>query len=123
MTHAAGFMCFPMLVRGGVIVVIDNAQPRTIAKQLWRTGLPICSAAHFDYMMLADDEVRAMRFPSLKYLLYGAAPMSTAKLREALTVFGPVLIQGFGQVEALMLCTVLQPEDHFVDGDIASEFG
>ncbi len=122
MTHAAGFMCFPMLVRGGVIVVIDNAQPRTIAEAIVAHGitdlfLPPTSI----YMMLADDEVRAMRFPSLKYLLYGAAPMSAAKLREALRVFGPVLIQGFGQVEALMLCTVLQPEDHFVDGDIASE--
>src|SRR5262249_23039502 len=73
------------------------------------------------YMMLADPEIRAMRFPALKYLLYGAAPMSVEKLREALEWLGPVMVQGFGQVEAFMLCTVLRPEDHYFEGKIADD--
>jgi fatty-acyl-CoA synthase len=47
--------------------------------------------------------------------------MSTDKLRDALEWLGPVLTQGFGQVEALMLCTVLRPGDHYVDGRVADD--
>lgn len=122
MTHAAGFMCFPMLARGGTIVVLQNAQPETVAAainehQITDLFLPPTVI----YMMLGHSVVRAAKFPSLKYLLYGAAPMSTEKLKEALQLFGPVLVQGYGQVEALMLCTVLMPDDHFIDGVVADD--
>jgi fatty-acyl-CoA synthase len=122
MTHAAGFMCFPMLARGGTIVVLENAQPRLIADAIVRYGITdLFLPPTVIYMMLCDPEIRAMRFPSLRYLLYGAAPMSVEKLREALEWLGPTLVQGFGQVEALMFCTVLRPEDHYVNGRIADD--
>jgi non-ribosomal peptide synthetase component E (peptide arylation enzyme) len=45
------------------------------------------------YMMLAHPRVRDFDYSSLKYLNYGASPMSPAKLREAMQVFGPVMAQ------------------------------
>ncbi len=120
LTHAAGFMCFPMIARGGTIFIAEGTDPRTVANAMQLHAITdLFMPPTLVYTMLADPEIRAMRFPALKCLLYGAAPMSIEKLREALEWLGPVLFQGFAQVEAFMLCTVLRPEDHFIGGEIA----
>jgi acyl-CoA synthetase (AMP-forming)/AMP-acid ligase II len=62
--------------------------------------------------MLAHADLGRHEYGSLRYLLYGGAPMSVQKLREALHAFGPVMAQAYGQSEALMMCTYLSPEDH-----------
>jgi acyl-CoA synthetase (AMP-forming)/AMP-acid ligase II len=122
MTHAAGLMCLPMLVRGGTVFVIDGAQPRAVADAIRRWAITdIFLPPTVIYTMLADPEIAAMTFPSLRYLLYGAAPMSVSKLREALALFGPVMVHGFGQMEAIMLCSVLAPADHYREGEIADD--
>jgi acyl-CoA synthetase (AMP-forming)/AMP-acid ligase II len=74
------------------------------------------------YTMLAHPEARRHDFSSLQNLIYAAAPMSVGKLREAMELFGPVMVQTFGQAEAPMLCTILTREDHvdaIVRGDEA----
>ena len=52
------------------------------------------------YGLLSDPTVRRGDYASLEYFFYAAAPMSVDKLREALDVFGPVMVQGYGQMEA-----------------------
>lgn len=119
MTHAAGAMAFPMLARGGTVFVQKSARPIDVAVALRKHDITdIFLPPTVIYMMLADAEVRAMAFPSLKYLLYGAAPMSSVKLREALEWLGPVLVQGYGQTEAIAICTFMSPQCHYVDGDV-----
>lgn len=122
MTHAAGLMCLPMFVRGGTTFVIEGAQARAVADAIRRWDITdVFLPPTVIYNMVGDPEIAAMSFPSLRYLLYGAAPMSTSKLREALQLFGPVMVHGFGQMEAIMLCTVLSPADHYVDDEIAPD--
>ena len=58
---------------------------------------------------------------SLRYLIYGAAPMSVEKLRQALTAIGPVMMELYGQMEAPASVTFLRPDEHFVDGAIAPD--
>ena len=43
--------------------------------------------------------------------------MSVEKLKECLDVFGPVMVQTFGQAESPMVCTVLDQKDHQVIGN------
>lgn len=43
--------------------------------------------------------------------------MSVDKLKECLAVFGPVMSQTFGQVEAPIFCTFMTPEEHLVVGN------
>lgn len=38
--------------------------------------------------------------------------MSAQKLREAFALFGPAMVQVFGQSEALMMMTILSTADH-----------
>ena len=57
---------------------------------------------------------------SLQCFWYGAAPMSAARLEDALTKIGPVMGQLFGQTEAPMMISTMAPKDHFnPDGSIA----
>jgi len=64
------------------------------------------------YMLLSHPDVRSRDLSSLRSMLYGAAPMAERKLREALEIFGPILVQLYGQSEALMMCAFMSAEEH-----------
>lgn len=49
---------------------------------------------------------------SLQWIMYGGAPMYRKDQIRALQLFGPVLVQIFGQTEAPMSGTVLRREEH-----------
>jgi fatty-acyl-CoA synthase len=74
------------------------------------------------YMVLGHPALDTADLSSLQCFWYGAAPMSAARLEEALTRIGPVMAQLFGQTEAPMMISVMPPADHFrPDGTIAQE--
>jgi O-succinylbenzoate-CoA ligase len=49
---------------------------------------------------------------SLRLVWYASAPMPVELLRRALTRFGPIFVQGYGQTETGPLATVLAAADH-----------
>ena len=67
------------------------------------------------YALLASPAVKAYKLSSLRYFLYGAAPMAPEKLRDCLKTFGPVMCQMFGQTETLFPIAYLSPRDHLGD--------
>lgn len=113
MTHAAGAMAFPTLAHGGTIIVHDGVTPSEIFASIERHGvtrtfLPPTAI----YALLAAPELGHHDYSSLRHFVYGAAPMSTDKLEQAMEAFGPVMAQLFGQTEAPMICTFLSPQEH-----------
>jgi fatty-acyl-CoA synthase len=73
------------------------------------------------YMLLAQPGLADADLSSLQCLWYGAAPMSAARLAEAIERIGPVMAQLFGQSEAPMMISTMAPADHFApDGTIAT---
>lgn len=50
--------------------------------------------------------------PTLRALVYGAAPMPSALLTEAAAALGCDLLQGYGLTETAGVLTVLRPDDH-----------
>jgi len=122
MTHGAGLLALWMLAAGGTLAVLPGAQPRAVMAAIERYRVSILFLPPtVIYMMLADPEVRSYDYSSLRYLYYSAAPMAVDKLKEALRLFGPVLIQFYGQSETPACCTLLAPEDHVLDGDARQE--
>lgn len=112
MTHAAGTYAATMLSQGCTNVLLEKADPLGVMQAIHRfRGTTVFLPPTVIYMMLAHPERDSFDFSSLRYLFYGAAPMSPTKLREAIQVFGPVMHQGFGQSEAPIL-TFLTPRDH-----------
>ena len=113
MTHGAGATTFPLLALGGTQVFVAKPEPGAILAAIERHRVThLFMPPTMIYMLLAHPEVREHDYSSLRYFMYAAAPMAAEKLREALAVFGPVMAQTFGQVEAPMVCTYLSPQDH-----------
>jgi fatty-acyl-CoA synthase len=74
------------------------------------------------YMLLSHAGIESADLGSLQCFWYGAAPISPAKLEDAIGVFGPVMAQLFGQSEAPMMISTMAPREHFrADGTIARE--
>ena len=114
MTHAAGALTFPVLAEGGSIVVHNGVKAADIlasieANRATRIFLPPTAL----YALLAHPQVRGFDYSSLRHFIIGAAPIAPDRLSEAVDVFGPVMTEVYGQVEAPMICTVLTPEDIF----------
>lgn len=117
LTHAAGVLCFPVMARGGEIVVMPAPDVGAFLDHIARhrvthTFLP----PTLIYRLLDHEALDATDLSSLQCFWYGAAPMSTARLEEALTRIGPVMAQLFGQSEAPMMISTLSPAEH-VDDD------
>ncbi|PAJ81790.1 class I adenylate-forming enzyme family protein [Burkholderia ubonensis] len=122
MTHTAGMMSLPCTARGGTVVVLPKPDPAlllgAIAKhRVTEFFLPPTVI----YRLLDIPGIEKLDYSSLKYFLYGAAPMSVEKLKRAIEVFGPVMTGGYGQTEAPASIANMTPAEHFVDGKLASD--
>lgn len=112
LTHAAGVLCFPILARGGEVVIMAKPDVGRFLELIERhrvthTFLP----PTLIYMVLGHDALDRTDLSSLQCFWYGAAPMSTARLTEALAKIGP-MAQLFGQSEAPMMISTMSPADH-----------
>ena len=123
LTHAAGVLCFPVMAKGGEIVVMRSPDVERFlglveTHGVTHTFLP----PTLIYMLLDHPGLSVVDLSSLQCFWYGAAPMSVTRLEEALTRIGPVMAQLFGQTEAPMMVSALPPADHFLpDGSVAHE--
>jgi acyl-CoA synthetase (AMP-forming)/AMP-acid ligase II len=112
MTHAAGAVAFPVLAEGGSVIVHAGVNPGEIFSSIERNrATRIFLPPTAVYALLAQPDARERDFSSLRHFLVGASPIAPERLAEAVDVFGPVLVQVFGQSEAPMMCTVLSPEE------------
>lgn len=122
LTHAAGVLCFPIMCLGGEIVIMRRPDVGAFVALIERhrvthTFLP----PTLIYLVLADPSLDSTNLTSLQCFWYGAAPMSVARLEEALARIGPVMAQLFGQTEAPMMISTMAPADHFrPDGTVAT---
>jgi acyl-CoA synthetase (AMP-forming)/AMP-acid ligase II len=113
MTHAAGVIAFPLMAAGATSVILQKADPLDIMQAIERHRVThLFLPPTVIYRMLAHPDVRRFDYSSLRYFIYSAAPMSVDKLKEAIEVFGPVMAQGYGQVEVPLMGTFLSPREH-----------
>ena len=122
LTHAAGMLAMPIVAQGGTIVMMARPDlPKFLdlieARRVTTTFLP--PTVIYRRLDLPDLESRDLS--SLQHFIYGAAPMSVARLKQALQRFGPVMAQCYGQTECHSFVTFMRPQDHFVDGALAGD--
>jgi len=123
MTHTAGLLSVPCTARGGTVVVITKPDPALLLAAIPKYRVtelflpPTVIYRLLDIPNLNEN----VDFSSLKYFLYGAAPMSVEKLKQAIDVIGPVMMGGYGQTEAPASIAYLPPDEHLVDGRLASD--
>ena len=112
LTHQTGTFTTTMWSIGSTQVILPRTDPLSIMEAIEKFRITtVFLPPTLIYTMLSHPEVRRFDYSSLRYMMYGAAPMSVAKLNEALDVFGPVLVQGFGQSECPIM-SFLSVQDH-----------
>jgi len=115
-THAAGTYAMMMTPVGATVLIHDGFDPDKVLDAIERQGvthlfLPPTAV----YKLLEHPSVGGRDYSSLRAFIYTAAPMSVEKLRQCLTVFGPVMVQFWGQTEAPCFLTCLPAADHAPD--------
>ena len=122
LTHAAGVLCFPVLALGGHVIVMRSPDVGAFLALIEQHGVThTFMPPTLIYLLLDHDRLDATDLGSLQCFWYGAAPMSTARLDQALRRIGP-MAQLFGQTEAPMMISTMSPADHRrPDGSVATE--
>ena len=124
MTHTAGVLSLPCTALGGTVVVVTRPDPALLLAAIPRYKVSELFLPPTVIYRLLDipDLKQKVDFSSLRYLMYGAAPMSIEKLKQAIEVIGPVMTGGYGQTECPASIAFLRPDEHFgADGRIASD--
>jgi fatty-acyl-CoA synthase len=115
-THAGVLPVMPTLVQGGTVVLQQGFDPErwlhTVHTEHVNYGFVVPTIL---YALLDHGIPPGYDVSSLETVLYGAAPMSPARIAEGLERLGPILMQGYGQTESLGLGTSLRPDEHQPD--------
>jgi len=116
LTHAAGVLLLPVLMRRGTGLILDGFDPDVFLAETERRGV---TASMFVptmlYVLLDHPGLGSHDTSSLRTILYGAAPTAPDRLKQGLERFGPVFAQFYGQTEAPMVLTALAKEEHVIE--------
>jgi acyl-CoA synthetase (AMP-forming)/AMP-acid ligase II len=113
MTHAAGGSALMMAPMGATNVMLPGFDPVRVMTAIQEhrvTHLFLPPTAV--YRVLAHPDVRKYDYSSLRFFNYASAPMAPEKIKEAMQIFGPVMMTGLGQTELGVNVTFFSPEDH-----------
>lgn len=113
MTHASGMIVMPTLHRGGKLLVMDKFNPEKINHFIASGNVTSTFMAPTMIQLLMKEMKASERSPGrLKAMVYGGASFPVERLKEALDIYGPVLIQGYGQWEAPISFSILTAAMH-----------
>jgi len=114
--HSAGFMLQACLLQGGIVVLGPKFDAKVFlefaaaVEATWTFAVPTMI-----YRVLDAVAAGTRPLPALRTVVYGAAPMDPVQLKRALSIFGPVFLQLYGQTECPNFITSLTKADHLVD--------
>jgi fatty-acyl-CoA synthase len=112
-SHAAGGMLTPTLAHGGTFHLLPSFSVESFLETVQRERI---TATFMVPTMIYDllDKVRIEDFDlsSLEMIVYGGAPISPTRLKEAIERIGPKFCQIYGQTEVPNLISYLSRSDH-----------
>jgi fatty-acyl-CoA synthase len=112
-SHAAVCFVLPTWMNGGTVFLQKGFDPQAFYRAVEQRRITLTFAVPtMLYALLDHPATKTADVSSIETIVYGAAPMSPTRLREALDVFGPVFVQLYGQAEAPATVTALRKEEH-----------
>ncbi|HEY2387378.1 MAG TPA: AMP-binding protein [Candidatus Binatia bacterium] len=113
LTHASEALLAPAFWRGARTVIAATTDPAALAETIARERVSMLFLVPTTIAGLVDALAGAPRaLPSLRTLVYGAAPIPPDVLQRALACLGPVLLQIYGMSECPFPITTLRKADH-----------
>jgi long-chain acyl-CoA synthetase len=117
MSHGAGFFVLPWLMRGGTSIIMRDFDPAQVLRLMKELAIETVKLIPtMIQRILQVDGAFPIHLPHLRRLIYGASPMPTPVLRDAISKFGLTLVQIYGQSEAPVTISTLSIADHDPDG-------
>jgi acyl-CoA synthetase (AMP-forming)/AMP-acid ligase II len=115
LTHAAGVLLLPVLLREGTGLILEEFDPETFlaTAEKEKVTATFCVPTMI-YMLLDHPGARRYETSSLRNIVYGAAPIAPDRLKQAINRFGPIFTQLYGQTEAPMMLSVLTRDEHVI---------
>jgi len=116
LTHGTQIMFYPTVFTGGTNITMN-----ALDLDLWSRVAEAERATHSFlvptalYRLLELQRANPRNFSSLRTILYGAAPMSAAKLGDLMDCFGPIFAQGYASTETPMFVSILDKSEHRTD--------
>ena len=113
LSHGGAMFYYPTVFAGGTTVTQnqpDLMQWRRVVEQEKITHSFLVPTLLYRLLDLQAGD--PANLGSLTTLVYGAAPISPARLGDLVKAFGPVLVQGYAATEAVMLLSHLGKADH-----------
>jgi fatty-acyl-CoA synthase len=112
-SHAAGMLVTPTLLRGGTVILQRSFDPTAwlSAVAAERVTLALLVPTMI-YALLDHRDLDATDLSSLETIMYGASPMSPTRMAEALERIGPAFCQLYGQTESAGIGTSLWRAEH-----------
>lgn len=112
LAHLAGVLADLVLQRGGTVVLQRSFDPGAVLAAVERERITdFWVLPPLLHQLLDHPAIGRTDLSSLRQILYGGSAASPTRIREALKVFGPVLVGLYGMSEA-QLISVLTPQEH-----------
>ena len=111
--HASGVFIMPFWLRGGVSGILPgfDAPSYLDAIERWRPSA-LCLVPTMLQMLFEQERIERADMSSVETILYGASPMPRPLIERVLSLWGPRLVQFYGQTEAPIAIACLAKEDH-----------
>ncbi|WP_366922241.1 long-chain fatty acid--CoA ligase [Metallumcola ferriviriculae] len=117
LSHGGGIHAIAVVAKAGTNIVQEYFRAKDVLEAIDNFKVTNFWGVPTMIKMLADyPEVSDYDLSSLKWVVYGGAPMYVEDLKKAIEKIGPVFVQIFGQGETPMTGTYLRPQEHVIDG-------
>lgn len=112
-SHGGGSFIPPVLCKGGRVIIESKFNPEDVIAAVTDGQVnTLFMVPTMLYTLMDHPDAGRIKPGQVKRIIYGAAPSSPARLQQAMEMFGPVLLQSYGQSEAPGTILYLSPEDH-----------
>ncbi|WP_454753710.1 AMP-binding protein [Cupriavidus necator] len=122
-SHGAGSLVVPTLMRGGCVTLMQGFSADGLIDTINKYGCNVTwLVPTMLYALLDSARVKEVDWSKFHSLIYSAAPTSPSRIRQALDLLGPILIQSYGQTESPNSILILGKHDHpgLSDAQLAS---
>ena len=115
LSHGSGLYAIPHIAKGSHQIIPSSGHftPEEILElTAAHTDVTFFAAPTMLTRLMNSPALASVRLDTLKTIFFGGAPMYLADLERALDLFGPRLVQIYGQGESPMTITAVSKADH-----------
>jgi long-chain acyl-CoA synthetase len=114
---AAGMTSLATILQAGPILLHRDFNPVAILDDM--EGGEVTTVLLIPVMLnflLQMPDIEKRDFSNIRAIVYGASPMPVEVLRKGMEIFQCDFVQGYGQTESSAILSILNAEDHVLDG-------